>query len=67
MTVRLLIMALRNLRRTILTALAFALAVFIYTLLIAVPLSMDRMAAEASKGLRLIVQPHNSYRLPTKY
>src|SRR6516164_8558095 len=67
MTVRLLIMALRNLRRTILTALAFAVAVFIYTLLIAVPLSMDRMAAEASKGLRLIVQPHNSYRLPAKY
>ena len=73
MTVRLLIMALRNLRRqlrrTILTALAFAVAVFvfIYTLLIAVPLSMDRMAAEASKGLRLVVQPHNSYRLPAKY
>lgn len=71
MIVRLLIMALRNLRRqlrrTILTALAFAVAAFIYTLLMAVPLSMDRMAAEASKGLRLIVQPHNSYRLPAKY
>jgi putative ABC transport system permease protein len=71
MAVRLVIMALRNLRRqlrrTILTVLAFAVAVFIYTLLIAVPLSMDRMAAEASKGLRLIVQPHNSYRLPAKY
>jgi len=71
MAARLVIIALRNmrrqLRRTILTALAFAVAVFIYTLLIAVPLSMDRMAAEASKGLRLIVQPHNSYRLPAKY
>jgi putative ABC transport system permease protein len=71
MAVRLILIALRNmrrqLRRTILTALAFAVAVFIYTLLIAVPLSMDRMAAEASKGLRLIVQPHNSYRLPAKY
>ncbi|MBV8053891.1 MAG: FtsX-like permease family protein [Deltaproteobacteria bacterium] len=71
MAARLVIMALRNLRRqlrrTILTALTFAVAVFIYTLLIAVPLSMDRMAAEASKGLRLIVQPHNSYRLPAKY
>lgn len=64
-------MAFRNLRRqpgrTILTTLAFAIAVFIFTLLIAVPWSMDRMAAEASKGLRLIVQPHNSYRLPARY
>jgi putative ABC transport system permease protein len=71
MTLRLIVMALRNLRRqsrrAILTALAFTVAVFIYTLLIAVPMSMDRMAAEASTGLRLIVQPHNSYRLPARY
>src|SRR5215471_17659229 len=71
MAIRLIGLALRNLRRqltrTILTALAFAVAVFIYTLLVAVPFSMDRMAAEASKGLRLIVQPHNSYRLPAAY
>jgi putative ABC transport system permease protein len=71
MTLRLIVMALRNLRRqsrrAILTALAFTVAVFIYTLLIAVPMSMDRMAAEASTGLRLIVQAHNSYRLPARY
>lgn len=70
MSFSLVVMALRNLRRQlrrILTALAFAVAIFIYTLLIAVPLSMDRMAAEASNGPRLIVQPHNSYRLPAKY
>jgi putative ABC transport system permease protein len=71
MAIRLIGLALRNLRRqltrTILTALAFAVAVFIYTMLVAVPFSMDRMAAEASKGLRLIVQPHNSYRLPARY
>ena len=40
----------RKLRRTILTALAFAVAVFIYTVLVAVPLSMDRIAYNASKG-----------------
>jgi hypothetical protein len=71
MDAKLLVIAVRNLRRqlrrTLLTALAFAIAVFIYTLLIAVPLSMDRTAAAASKGLRLIVQPHNAYLLPARY
>jgi len=71
MIIRLLIIAVRNVRRqprrSILTALTFAVAVFIYTVLTAVPLSMDQMAAEASKGLRLVVQPHNSYRLPARY
>jgi putative ABC transport system permease protein len=71
MTRKLLAIATRNLRRqprrTILTALAFAIAVFIFTLLIAVPQSMDRMAADASKGLRLVVEPHNAYRLPARY
>jgi putative ABC transport system permease protein len=68
---KLLHLALRNmrrqLRRTILTALTFAVAVFLYTVLVAVPVSMDRIAADAAKGLRLITIAHNSYRLPAKY
>lgn len=56
----------RQLRRTILTALTFAVAVFLYTVLVAVPVSMDRIADEAAKGLRLITIAHNSYRLPAK-
>lgn len=71
MVAKLLHLALRNmrrqLRRTILTALTFAVAVFLYTVLVAVPISMDRMAAEAAKGLWLITIAHNSYRLPAKY
>lgn len=71
MTLKLLHLALRNMRRqprrTILTALTFAVAVFLYTVLVAVPISMDRIAEEAAKGLRLITIPHNSYRLPAKY
>ena len=70
MLAKLFIVALRNTRRqprrTILTALSFAVAVFLYTVLIAVPVSMDRIAADAAKGLRLIVIAHNSYRLPAK-
>jgi putative ABC transport system permease protein len=71
MAQKLFLVALRNmrrqLRRTILTALTFAVAVFLYTVLVAVPVSMDRIAADAAKGLRLIVIAHNSYRLPAKY
>jgi putative ABC transport system permease protein len=71
MVPKLLHLALRNmrrqLRRTILTALTFAVAVFLYTVLVAVPISMDRIAADAAKGLRLITIAHNSYRLPAKY
>ena len=57
----------RQLRRTILTGLTFAVAVFLYTVLVAVPVSMDRIAADAAKGLRLITIAHNSYRLPARY
>jgi cell division protein FtsX len=64
MAQKLFLVALRNmgrqLRRTMLTALTFAVAVFLYTVLIAVPVSMDRIAADAAKGLRLIVIAHNS-------
>jgi putative ABC transport system permease protein len=68
---KLLVFAIRNmrrqLRRSVLTALSFAVAVFLYTVLIAVPVSMDRIAADAAKELALIVVPHNSYKLPAKY
>ena len=71
MAPKLLHLALRNMlrqrRRTILTTLTFAVAVFLYTVLVAVPVSMDRIAADAAKGLRLITIAHNSYRLPAKY
>jgi putative ABC transport system permease protein len=45
----------RNLRRTILTILTVALAAFIYTVLVSVPASMDRIVRDASGTLRLIV------------
>jgi putative ABC transport system permease protein len=68
---KLLTIAFRNLRRqprrTILTALTFAVAVFIYTVLVAVPWSMDRIAENASKGLRLVVTERNNNRLPAHY
>ena len=71
MIAKLFILAMRNmrrqLRRTILTALTFAVAVFLYTMLVAVPVSMDRIAADAAKGMRLITIAHNSYKLPAKY
>jgi len=68
---KLLTMAMRNmrrqLRRTILTGLTFAVAVFIYTVLVAVPWSMDRIANNASEGLRLVVTERNNNRLPARY
>jgi putative ABC transport system permease protein len=71
MVPKLFVVALRNMRRqprrTILTALSFAVAVFLYTVLVSVPVSMDRIVADAAKGLRLIVIAHNSYSLPAKY
>lgn len=68
---KLVAIAIRNMRRqprrTILTALSFAVAVFIYTVLVAVPSSMDHIADNASKGLRLIVTERNNNRLPARY
>ena len=57
----------RQLRRTILTGLTFAVAILIYTVLSAIPASMDRIAEGASKGLRLIVTAPNAYKLPARY
>jgi len=45
----------RNLRRTILTALTIAVASFIFTILISIPASMDRLVSDAAAGLRLVV------------
>jgi putative ABC transport system permease protein len=45
----------RNTRRTLLTIATIALATFIYTVLVSVPASMDRVIREASGTLRLIV------------
>jgi putative ABC transport system permease protein len=45
----------RNLRRTTLTILTIALATFIYTVLVSVPASMDRVVKDASGTLRLII------------
>jgi putative ABC transport system permease protein len=71
MAAKLLTIAIRNLRRqlrrTILTGLTFAIAVFLCTVLIAVPWSMDRIADNASKGLRLVVTERNNGRLPARY
>lgn len=65
------LLALKNLRRqprrVILTIATMALASFIFTTLIAVPESMDRLIDEAAKTLRLIVIAPNAYRLPVKY
>jgi len=69
--VKILVIAIRNLRRqlrrTALTALTVALATFIFTVLVSVPASMDRIVDEAAKGLRLIVTAPNAYKLPVRY
>ena len=71
MAAKLLMLAFRNmrrqLRRTILTGMTFAIAVFLCTVLVAAPWSMDRIAYNASKGLRLVVTERNNGRLPARY
>jgi putative ABC transport system permease protein len=71
MAAKLILVAIRNMlrqpRRTILTGLTFAIAVFIYTVLIAVPASMNRITEDISQALRLVVTAPNAYRLPAKY
>ena len=59
----------RNLRRTILTTITVALATFIFTVLVSVPASMDRIIADASVTLRLIVNNKTApwYDLPARY
>lgn len=59
----------RNLRRTVLTTLTLALATFIFTVLVSVPASMDRIISDASTTLRLIVINKTApwYDLPARY
>ena len=59
----------RNLRRSVLTALTVALATFVFTVLVSVPASMDRILADASTTLRLIVNNKTApwYDLPARY
>jgi len=59
----------RNLRRTILTILTIALATFIYTVLVSVPASMDRIVRDASTTLRLVVNNRTApwEDLPARY
>jgi putative ABC transport system permease protein len=59
----------RNLRRTALTTLTVALATFIFTVLVSVPASMDRIISDASTTLRLIVNNKTApwYDLPARY
>jgi putative ABC transport system permease protein len=59
----------RNLRRTVLTTLTLAMATFIFTVLVSVPASMDRIISDASTTLRLIVNNKTApwYVLPARY
>jgi putative ABC transport system permease protein len=59
----------RNLRRTVLTTLTVALATFIFSVLVSVPASMDRIISDASTTLRLIVNNRTApwYDLPARY
>ncbi|MDO8432547.1 MAG: ABC transporter permease [Candidatus Binatus sp.] len=59
----------RNLARTILTMLTIALATFIYTILICVPASMDKVVNDASGTLRLIINNKTApwQDLPARY
>jgi len=59
----------RNLRRTVLTGLTIALATFIYTVLVSVPASMDRIVKDASTTLRLVVNSRTApwEDLPARY
>jgi putative ABC transport system permease protein len=59
----------RNFRRTILTTLVIAMATFVFTVLISVPASMDRIIRNASTTLRLVVNNRTApwYDLPARY
>jgi putative ABC transport system permease protein len=59
----------RNLRRTALTTLVIMMATFVFTVLVSVPASMDRIIKDASTTLRLIVNNRTApwYDLPARY
>ncbi|MGO9454086.1 MAG: ABC transporter permease [Candidatus Binataceae bacterium] len=57
----------RRINRTLLTVTTVALASFIFVILVSVPATIDRIVADASRGLRLIVNAPNAYYLPVRY
>jgi putative ABC transport system permease protein len=57
----------RRMLRTALNVLTLFIAGFLLTVLIAVPVSLDRMLDEVSTGLRVIVSAPNAYMLPIWY
>jgi putative ABC transport system permease protein len=59
----------RNQRRTVLTVLTVALSTLIFTVLMAVPASMDRIIKEAAASLRVMVNNRTGpwYGLPVRY
>jgi putative ABC transport system permease protein len=59
----------RNRRRTILTALTVALSTLIFTVLMAVPASMDQIIKDASASLRVMVNNRTGpwYGVPVRY
>ena len=68
---KLILLILRNLRRrmlrTSLSVLTLFIAAFLLTVLIAVPFSLNRILADVSTGLRVIVTAPNAYMLPIWY
>ena len=59
----------RNFRRTMLTTLVITTATFVFTVLISVPASMDRIIRDASTTLRLVINNRTApwYDLPSRY
>ncbi len=68
---KLVLLIFRNLRRrmlrTTLSVLTLFVAAFLLTVLIAVPVSLNRILDEVSTGLRVIVSAPNAYMLPIWY
>src|ERR1700682_4617688 len=57
----------RRMLRTVLSVFTLFIAAFLFTVLIAVPASIDRVIGDASRGLRVIVTEGNAYMLPIAY
>jgi len=57
----------RRMLRTALSIFTLFIAAFLFTVLIAVPASIDRVIGDASRNLRVIVTEGNAYMLPVAY
>ena len=57
----------RRMLRTVLSIFTLFIAAFLFTVLIAVPASINGVIADASRGLRVIVTAGNAYMLPIWY